>query len=190
MGIEVKLYFRKNIQLLTASLSVVNIISVDGIMMRLEMHKINFDRTMTSALKETGFPSWDRKKRVSKEREARLVTTIEVRDVFKEIANRGNTNLQTVLWLAAHELWKILDYSRSDYNQLMFHDKLDAMTERDRRQIAKYIADAGIFDGLAQPKSEDEIRALEAEAEQRLTKLNPAQQRQLVELMEKKGLIG
>ena len=150
----------------------------------MEKYQEKFNKTVTTALLETGAPVWERKKRVSKAREARLVVTVEVRDLLKEVAKRNNTNLQTVVWLAAHGLWKELQYSRADYNKIMFsHSSLKTLPDEDDKDLAEFFRSTGVLnDGTDSSKTDLDV----ATTKQLWDRLNPEQKRQLVELIESK----
>ena len=154
-----------------------------GVMKSYQEYQEAFNELLTKALQETGSPVWERKKRVSKEREARLVVSVELRNLFKEIAKRNNTNLQTAVWLAAHGFWKALKYNRADYNKIMFNSRADTLSDKDRKEIADFMRSIGLAGGKSSAK-DDELTS----AEHRLDHLNPEQKRQLVELMESKGV--
>lgn len=77
-----------------------------------------FKDDLIKALRETGAPSWETKKRVPANHQARLIVTPEIRDIVKTVAERNRTGMATVVWFAMFILWKYLEYSPEEFSEL------------------------------------------------------------------------
>ena len=152
-----------------------------------------FNRTMTEALKATGSPDWERKKKVAKAREARIVVSKEVRSLVKEVASRNRTNQQTVVWLAMQKLWEMLNYSRRDYDEIMCNHNMPEFLQLSReelRQVANVVEDIDHhYLENGEPKTDEEISARNEFLKEKLSTLNEHQARMCREFLSKRNLL-
>ena len=74
-----------------------------------------FNKVLEKALKDTGAPPWEKKKRVPKNYQARIVITPGIHNVIKAIAKRNRTGLATVVWLSLYALWLNLGYPHEEF---------------------------------------------------------------------------
>lgn len=152
-----------------------------------------FNQTMTEALRETGSPDWERKKRVAKEREARVVVTKEVRSLIKEVASRNKTNQQTVVWLAMQKLWKYLQYSRRDYDEIMKKHTLPEflkLSPEELREVANVVDEIdSYFASNGLPTSKEDVEAINRAIQEKLSALNEPQIKMCTEFIKNRDAV-
>ena len=143
------------------------------------MKKIDFTQTMTEALQVDNLPKWQKKQRVPRDKEGRVVIHEETRDLFKEIARRNNTNMATVFWLAGHQFWHSLGYSRLEYDRIMVHTRVDRMTAEHKKEVDDLIKETGILVGEKPPTTDEERDALHKRIRERISQLSPSDQQKV-----------
>ena len=89
-----------------------------------------FNKVLEKALKDTGAPPWETKKRVPKNYQARIVITPGIHNVIKAIAKRNRTGLATVVRLNS----LCVDVDTLTYK----HQEFISVCEERMRSVTKY----------------------------------------------------
>ena len=150
------------------------------------MKSIKFKDCIKQALKASNLPPNEIKRMVSREREGRIAIHKETCQLIRTIADRNDTNVATVVWLAIYRLWRDLEYSYEEYLQAMFAPRIDSLAKEALFDIIETLQSTGIIDDL---NVLDFLRLPVEEMRKRSKSLTQEQRKQFSTALIKHGLI-